>query len=76
MKRRNFVAITAATVVAAPLTVSTFLSPNLEENFATKKRKNMKVLIMGASGMVGSEVLKLCLEAEEIEEITLIVRRD
>lgn len=76
MKRRNFVAITAATVVAAPLTVSTFLSPNLEENFATKKRKNMKVLIMGASGMVGSEVLKLCLEAEEIEEITIIVRRD
>lgn len=35
----------------------------------------MKVLILGASGMVGSEVLKFCIENEEISRIITIERR-
>ena len=35
----------------------------------------MRVLILGASGMVGGEVLRACLASENIEHITAIVRR-
>lgn len=33
------------------------------------------VLLLGASGMVGGEVLKLCLEQPEIDKVTILVRR-
>lgn len=41
----------------------------------TKEKKKMRVLILGASGMVGGEVLRACLASENIEHITAIVRR-
>ena len=33
------------------------------------------VLIMGASGMVGGECLKYCLDCQDVEKVTAIVRR-
>lgn len=33
------------------------------------------VLILGANGMVGGEVLKLCLENSQVNEVTILVRK-
>lgn len=82
MKRRKFLLLSGVGVVGALAAyiggANLFVSvkrPNLA-NLKKYKGKKMKALILGASGMVGGEVLKACLECENIEQITAIVRRD
>lgn len=39
-------------------------------------QEKMKVLICGASGMVGKGVLDLCLESKDVSEVISLSRRD